>query len=282
MSSNALSDEIGRVLLCNCQALLKTDDDPDINYVRLGLGHYVMELHQAEHVIPEKRIQLMLEVLYCTDRDNLSKNQFFEAVQNIKSSDEVRHWLIGVKTYLNKTEGQGGGMQVQTINTYKPVTKIHGETASRLEDNRNETYRNYASAASEHPTFEDQYPNMQNKRFKLSRKEWNFEKFLNKLINDFYDFDNGMDILEVTKDKDIIYITEERPEDERSLVEDLKTIFSSDNFRDIPLGTLLLLLERILNVFDYEDKQTMPQELQDRIVNLIRDYPKFNNHLIYE
>lgn len=281
MASSTLSDEIGKLLLCLAQALLKCDDDPDINYVRLGLGEYVMELHQAEHLIPEKRIQLMLEVLYCTDRDHLSKNQFFESVMGIKSSDEVRHWLHKVHNYLrNVNQRQTGSIQSHVTETrpYKPH-----DPRKKLPDERNSTYANFLDTTALPPTFEEHYPEMQNKRIKLTKKDWDFENFLYKIINNFYDYHNEMEILDISKDgQTIIYHTEERPEEERSLIDDIKTILYEKDTSDIPIGTLLLLLERILNVFDYEDKQTMPKPMLENIIQLIQDYPKFNNHIIHD
>lgn len=281
MSSNSLSDEIGRLLLCLSQSLFKSEDDPDINFVRLGLGEYIMELHQAEHLIPEKRIHLMSEVLYCTDRDHLSKNQFFEAVLGIKSSDEVRHWLYKVHSYLrNLAKGVTNPIQSHTTETksFKAPNTLKNNA-----DERARTYENFLDTSLPPPTFEEQYPKMQNKRIKLNRKEWNFESFLHKIMNNFYEYHNNMEILDIAKDgTDIIYQTDERPNEERSLVQDLKTILFENDVSDIPVGTLLLLLERILNVFDYEDKQTMPKPVIDNIIDLTQDYPKFNDHIIYE
>lgn len=274
--TNSLSDEIGRLLLCLSQALFKVDEDPDINYVRLGLGEYVLELHQAEHLIPEKRIQLMSEVLYCTDRDHLSKNQFFEGVLSLKSSDEVRHWLHKVQHYLRSLhQKQNGKIQSHVISTKdRPTLKRD------LPDERTHTYQNFLETA---PTFEDNYPEMQSKRIKLNKKEWDFESFLFKILNNFYDSQNDMEIVDVSKDgKNITYITEERPREERSLIDDLKTILYTGDTSEIPVGTLLQLLERILNVFDYDDKTSMPKEMLDNIIYQIQDYPKFNNHIIYE
>lgn len=278
-ASTSLSDEIGRLLLCTCQALLKCDDDPDMNYVRQGLGEYVMELHQSEHLIPEKRIQLISEVLYCTDKDHLSKNQFFESVLGIKSSDEVRHWLHKVHHYLRNLGKTGNSIQSHVTET----PNLRNPDIIHRPDERVSTYQNYLNNIPLPPTFEDQYPEMQSKRIKLNKKEWNFENFLYKILNDLYENPENIEVLDISKDnQQIIYTTEERPNDERNLIDDLKTILYENDTSNIPIGILLLLLERILNVLDYEDKHTMPKPMLQNLMSLMEDYPKFRDHILFE
>lgn len=286
-ASSSLSDEIGYLLLSLSQGLFKCDSDPDLNFVRLGLGEYVMELHQADYLIPEKRIFLMSEVLYCTDRDHLTKNQFFESVLGLKSSDEVRHLLFKVQNYVRNLGQKQTGSIMQSHKTETPLVFRPIEKTIKP-DERKRTYENYLSTTySAQPTFAEEYERMaQNKKSKTNEKkieEWNFENFLHRIINDFYEFENNMEILHVSPDgSEIIYQNEERPDEERSLIDDLKSILYEGKTTDIPVGTLLPLLERILNVFTYNDKKTMPRYMLDNIIYLIEDYPAFQNHIINE
>lgn len=282
MSNPGLADELGRLLLCLSQALMKCDEDPDMNYVRLGLGEYVLEIHQAEHVLPEKRIQLMSEVLYCTDRDHLSKNQFFESVMSLKSSDEVRHWLYKVQNFLRKSRNnidnsKSASSLIQSHSSETP--RAPNPKVQRAPDERYQTYNNYLHTV---PTFEDRYPHMQHKKIKLTKKEWSFENFLLKVLDFLYESaTSNIELLQVAHDK-IIYQTSERPNEERELISDIQSILNNDGLDDIPISTALEILELILSVFDYEDKQSMPKNMIDNLMSVSQDFPKFNKHIIFE
>lgn len=242
-----LSNEIGRYVLCCSQALLKLDSDPEINAVRLGLGEYMLNIQQSDHLPVEKRIRLLREVLFSTDSDHLTKSQFFDNVLKLKSSDEARHMLSNVQNYIRRAQGN--------------VPSTSAETE---------------------PTFEEDYPLTKRKKSEPPEQIWNFSNFLERFLNEIYEStDDDIEILEASPDK-ITYRHEDNSDEERDLIQDLETLLTLEGIQNIPVNVLLSLIEIVLKIINKKDLRSIDKEHLDNLRYLASQYERYNNHILFD
>lgn len=241
---------IGTRLLCVAQGLFKPSKSELTNRVRLGLGKYAMTLHHAHFLSPEKRDELMSELVHCIDKDYLSDEQFYECVLTLRSADEVRFHLKDVQDELRSHFGETKDSNVQ-------------------------------------PTFEDKYQVQSPKKIKRQKtNHWNSTTLLNKIVEDIYDQnpeESDFDVVDNTPEG-ILYVHVDHPNQERDLLKDLETLLENDRnqLKMMPKGVMLSLLHEIHNVLDRNDISEMPRKMVENLKRLSDDYDVFENSTLYE
>lgn len=237
-------DSIGNYLLCVVQGLLKSSGSDLMRLTRLLLGEYALEVHQSDFLPYEKRKELLLELIRCLDKDNMSEEQFFEEILKIRSSDQVRHKLKPVFDIIRNRE---------------PYTSHNDQTM-------NDTFPE---------SFERPY-----KKIKRQEEIWNYDRFFDKLVQTVFDMgeESEIDIIENENGK-IIYSHVDYPEQRRDLEHDVNALICNDKYelKLFPKGLILSLLNMITLSLNRKDLTSMPEEYINNIRKACTAYPFFEN-----
>lgn len=253
-------DTISTYLLCVAQGLFKMEGSGVMNKVRLGLGEYAMSVHQADFLHPSKRVELLQEIIHALDKDNLSEDQFFETVLDIRSSDQVRHKIKEVKDVIRN--------HLQPGRYREPTT------------NRQKMYSDY-----QEPTFEDRYT-LTSKKIKIQPQDWNLDAFVSRMMDNIYEDteDSDFDISpsESSDTNTILYYHNDHPKQERDLMQDVQDIFENKNMEYMPKGIKLSLLGEINRAIIPEDLHSMPTTYLNNLKRALGDFDFFENSIVYE
>lgn len=279
--SAELSETIGNYLLCVCQGLFKTDGSNLMRKIRLGLGEYALSVHSADFVSPEKRESLLLEIVRCLDKDNLSEDQFLDEVLRLRSSDHVRHKLKEVQDVIRE----------RNVSTDDDVFAAASSFPHRdTDDNNNNKRRRYedrhhpVGGTSDDPTFEDVYDRPA-KKAKARTKAWNPDEFVGSVLDTIFEEgdESEFDIIENSPGA-TIYLHVDYPNQERILEEDLRALLMDDKheLKLFPKGLILSLLSVVVKSLDRKDLNAMPREYVTSLKEKASKYPFFENSILDE
>lgn len=274
--ANELSETIGNYLLCVCQALFKTDGSNLMRKIRLGLGEYALSVHSADFVSPEKRESLLLEIVRCLDKDNLSEDQFLDEVLRLRSSDHVRHKLKEVQDVIRDKNVSSSPTDEEDSSFAQAGKK------RRYDDPPPSRSSSGARRSSEEPTFEDMY-DRPTKKAKARTKAWNPDEFVGSVLDTIFEEgdESEFDIIENSPGA-TIYLHVDYPNQERILEEDLRALLMDDKheLKLFPKGLILSLLSVVVKSLERKDLNAMPREYVRSLKDKASKYPFFENSIL--